>query len=60
MKSMANEFRLKQAEEMIESIMAVINGKEVQAYIKQEDGSYKKNPGIPENAKYVWKGESEK
>lgn len=60
MKSMANEFRLKQAEEMIESIMAVINGKEVQAYIKQEDGSYKKNPDIPENAKYVWKGESEK
>lgn len=57
MKSKADEFRLKQAEEILNSLMAVIDGKEVQVYIKQEDGSYKRNPEVPENAKCVWKGE---
>jgi hypothetical protein len=60
LKSKNDELRLEQAEEILNSLMAIIDGKEVQAYIKQEDGSYKKNPDIPENAKYVWKGESEK
>lgn len=60
MKNPADEFRLKQAEEMLDNLMAVVDGKEVQVYIRQEDGSYKRNPEVPENSKCVWKGEMEK
>lgn len=51
---------LRKAEEMLDSLMAVVDGKEVQAFIKQKDGSYKSNPEVPENASHVWKGEIEK
>jgi len=56
----SDSYNLKIAEEMLDSLMAVIDGKEVQAFIKQEDGSYKRNPEVPEKATYVWKGELEK
>ncbi len=55
MASVADKCRLQEAEEMLNSLMAVVDGKEVPAYINQGDGSYKRNPEVPENAEYVWK-----
>lgn len=59
MKSEVDKRNLARAEEMLNDLMAVVDGKAIHAFIKQEDGGYIRNPEVPEKTNFAWKGDLE-